>query len=148
MISRLASSRETTLNVPLKKIHLLLGVLVFVIFLLTGQYMRLFIHSAMEQSDRLRFSTRANHVYILMSALVHLSLGAYLKISVVRWRTRLQVVGSFLIIIATGVLIGAFFYEPKNSVDRPFTTLAVLANLIGVALHVFSTLKNKASDAA
>src|SRR2546421_6795608 len=112
---------ETVLQAHIKKIHLLIGVLGVVIFLLTGQYMRHFIHSAMEQSDRLRFSTRANHVYILMSALLNLSLGSYLRMNVVRWRTWLQVIGSLLIIGAIVILIGAFFYEPKDGLDRPFT---------------------------
>lgn len=130
----------------IKKIHLLLGVLGFVIFLLTGQYMRHFIHSAMEQSDRLRFSTRANHIYILLSALLNLSLGSYLRMSAVRWRARLQMIGSSLIIIAIVILIGAFFYEPKDGIDRPFTTLAMIASLTGAALHVFSTLKSETSN--
>jgi FtsH-binding integral membrane protein len=134
------------LKAHIKKIHLLIGVLGVVIFLLTGQYMRHVIHGAMEQNDRLRFSTRAIHVYILMSALLHLSLGAYLKMSAVRWRARLQVIASSLIIMATVILIGAFFYEPKDGIDRPFTTLAVIASLTGAALHVFSTLKSETSN--
>jgi hypothetical protein len=131
--------------VRIRNIHLLIGVLVFVIFVLTGQYMDRFIHSAMEQSDRLRFSMRANHIYILMSSLLHLSLGAHLKMSTVRWRAGLQMLGSLLITIATVILIWAFFYEPKDSLDRPFILLAMLASLTGAALHVFSTLKNEAS---
>ena len=133
------------MTTQLKKIHLLLGLFVFVIFLLTGQYMSHFVHSAMEQSDRLRFSLRANHIYILMSTLPHLSLGAYLRLSAVRWRMRLQIIGSLLLIIATAVLIGAFFYEPKTSLDRPFTLLAMLVSLTGVTLHLFGTFKDEAS---
>ncbi len=103
------------LKAHIKKIHLVIGLLSVVIFLLTGQYMRLVIHGAMEQSDRLRFSTRAIHVYILMSALLNMSLGAYfLKMSMTKWRARLQMIASSLIIMATVILIGAFFYEPQR----------------------------------
>lgn len=130
----------------LKKIHLLIGLLGVVIFLLTGQYMNHFIHAAMEQSDRLRFSTRANHIYILMSALLNLALGSYLRVSAGRWRARLQMVASSLIILALVTLIGAFFYEPKDSIDRPFTTWAMIANLTGAALHALSALKSETSN--
>lgn len=135
-----------TLKAHIKKIHLMIGVLSVVIFLLTGQYMRHVIHGAMEQSDRLRFSTRAIHVYILMAALLNLSLGSYFRMSADRWRARLQMIGSSLIIVATVILIGAFFYEPKDGIDRPFTTLAMIASLTGAAFHVLSTLKNEASN--
>jgi NhaP-type Na+/H+ or K+/H+ antiporter len=132
----------------LRTIHLLIGLLGIAIFLLTGQYMRHFIHGAMEQSDRLRFSTRANHVYILMSALLNLSLGSYFRLSVIRWRAWLQIIASSLIIIALGVLIGAFFYEPKDGLHRPLTTPAIIASLTGVALHFLSTLRSEASNEA
>src|SRR5437879_3163224 len=96
---------EALLKAHINKIHLLIGVLGVVLFLVTGQSMRHFIHGAMEQSDRLRFSIRANHVYILMSALLNLSLGSYFRMNLIRWRAWLQVIGSWLIIIALVTLI-------------------------------------------
>jgi hypothetical protein len=49
-----------------RMLHLLVGVLVLVVFLLTGYYMRFHLHHLMEENERLRFSMRGNHIYILM----------------------------------------------------------------------------------
>lgn len=127
----------------LRKIHLAFGLILLVIFPLTGAYLRYRIPHLMEQSDRLRFSMRANHVYILFSALVHLSLGVYLRSMATKWMKRLQTVASALLIQASGMLVAGFFFEPKLSLDRPVTLIAVVMSLVGVLLHFFCSLLAK-----
>lgn len=126
-----------------RTIHLVVGVFVIAVFLLTGYHMRFHIHHLMEANDRLRFSLRGNHLYILLLGLVNLSLGAYLQISQTVWRAYLQFVGSLMIFAATFLVIGAFFFENKESLSRPFTLLTVILAWTGTTLHVFSRLKEK-----
>lgn len=128
-----------------RTIHLAVGVFVVAVFLLTGYHMRVHLYPLMEVNDRLRFSLRGNHVYILLIGLLNLSLGAYLRISQTVWRAYLQLVGSLMILTATGVVIGAFFFENKEVPDRPFTLLAIILTLAGTVLHVVSSLQKKPS---
>ncbi len=126
-----------------KSVHLAVGIFVIAVFLLTGYHMRFHIHHLMEADDRFRFSLRGNHVYILLLALVNLSLGAYLKVSQIIWRAYLQLVGSLMILSATGLVIVAFFFENKANLERPFTLLTIILALIGTVLHVGSTIKQR-----
>ena len=126
-----------------RMVHLAVGVFVIAVFLLTGYHMKFHIHHLMEANDRLRFSLRGNHIYILLLGLLNLSLGAYLRVSQTVWRAYLQLVGSLMILTATGVVIGAFFFENKEVPDRPFTLLAMILTLAGTVLHVGSTIKQK-----
>jgi hypothetical protein len=127
----------------LRKIHLLTGWLFVLAFVLTGQYLSFVIHPLLEQSDRLRFSLRANHVYLLLLALVHLCLGAYLRISATTWRARLQSGGSLLLLAAAALTLAAFFGENKAALERPILLFAMLAAATGVGLHLLGSRKEK-----
>lgn len=111
------------------------------VFLLTGYHMKFHIHQVMEADERLRFSLRGNHIYILLLGLLNLSLGAYLKVSQTIWRAYLQLVGSLMILTATGLVIVAFFFEDKSSLDRPLSLMTMILALIGSLLHSASRLK-------
>lgn len=128
-----------------RTIHLVVGFFVIAVFLLTGYHMRFHIHHLMEVNDRLRFSLRGNHIYILLLGLLNLSLGAYLKVSQTIWRAYLQLVGSLMILAATGLVIVAFFFENKEALERPFTLLAIILALAGTMLHVVSSVQKKTS---
>ena len=97
-----------------RTIHLVVGFFVIAVFLLTGYHMRFHIHHLLEANDRFRFSIRGNHLYILLLGLLNLSLGAYLKVSQTMWRAYLQLVGSLMILSATGLVVVAFFFENKE----------------------------------
>jgi hypothetical protein len=128
-----------------RTIHLAVGVLVIAVFLLTGYHMKFHINHLMEANDRLRFSLRGNHIYILLLGLLNLSLGAYLKVSQTVWRAYLQLIGSLMILTATGLVIVAFFFENKELLQRPLTLLAIILTLTGTVLHVVSSLQKKTS---
>jgi hypothetical protein len=126
-----------------RTIHLVVGVFVLAVFLLTGYHMRFHIHHLMEADERLRFSLRGNHIYILLLGLLNLGLGAYLRVSQTVWRAYLQLVGSLMIMTATGLVIVAFFFESKASLDRPFTLLTMILALTGTMLHAVSNIQKK-----
>lgn len=126
-----------------RTVHLVVGVFVIAVFLLTGYHMKFHIHQVMEADERLRFSLRGNHIYILLLGLLNLSLSAYLKVSQTIWRAYLQLVGSLMILAATGLVIVAFFFENKASLERPFTLLTMILALTGTVLHAVSNIQKK-----
>jgi hypothetical protein len=126
-----------------KSIHLAVGFFVIAIFLLTGYHMKFHIHELMEANDRFRFSIRGNHIYILLLALLNLSLGTYMKVSQIIWRAYLQLVGSLMILSATGLVIVAFFFEDKSNETRPFTLLAIILALLGTVVHVLGKMREQ-----
>ncbi|HWQ33360.1 MAG TPA: hypothetical protein VNQ79_10935 [Blastocatellia bacterium] len=132
----------------MKTIHQLAGLLIFIIFLLMGGYMRFRVHHLMEASDRLRFSLRGNHIYTLWAALLNLTLGSYLKIKASGWRAKLQLAGSLLVLLASALVIISFFFESKYSPERPITLAAVVCALTGTFSHCISTLKDQSGSVA
>lgn len=124
-------------------VHLVIGFFVIAVFLLTGYHMRFHIHQLMEANERLRFSLRGNHVYILLLGLLNLGLGAYMRISQTMWRAYLQLVGSLMILAATMLVVIAFFFENKESLERPFSLMTMILGLTGTILHVGSTIKQQ-----
>ena len=126
-----------------RTVHLVVGFFVIAVFLLTGYHLRFHIHDLMEANDRLRFSLRGNHIYILLLGLLNLGLGAYLRVSQTIWRAYLQLVGSLMILVATALVIVAFFFENKALLERPFTLLTMILALTGTVLHVMSSLRAK-----
>lgn len=125
------------MSVYLKRAHLIAGLVALVIFPLTGAYMRFYLADEFAASDRLRFSLRANHIYILLSSLIHISLGAYLRVSAKKRWANLQTAASLLLLISTTLVIAAFFAELKMGLERPVTLLAMVLALGGTLLHAF-----------
>jgi hypothetical protein len=130
-------------NIPLRKIHLYLGWLGVLAFVLSGQYMDHVISPAMEASDRFRFSIRGNHIYLLLVGLLHLCLGAYLRESFERSRVWLQRLGSVLLCLAAALVLAAFLWEPKDTLDRPVTLAGMIAAVAGTGLHLLAVRKLK-----
>ena len=54
----------------MKRFHLIFGLTVLVVFLLTGQYMDRFHYHLMYMADGPRMLYRTRHIFILMSGLV------------------------------------------------------------------------------
>ena len=97
----------------MKRFHLIFGFVVIIIFLLTGQYMDKFLQHLEGMADGPRMMYRSRHIYILLSGLLNLGIGAYFSYRVTRWRRVVQYVGSGLIVAATALFISGFFWEPK-----------------------------------
>ncbi|HET8780776.1 MAG TPA: hypothetical protein VFM63_00040 [Pyrinomonadaceae bacterium] len=123
----------------MKRFHLIFGVVMLVVFLLTGQYMDRFHHHLMYMPDGPRLLYRTRHIFILMSGLLHVGIGAYFTLRLTTTRRILQLIGSALITVATVLFIVAFFYEPHlPALHTPLSLAGTITIAIGTLLHLFS----------
>jgi hypothetical protein len=124
----------------MKMLHLIVGLSLVIIFLLTGQYME--FHRVSELGDGTRMMFRSRHIYILLGGLLNLGLGAYFSYRQQGWRRVLRSIGSWLIIAAPFVSVGAFFYEPRLSgLPGTLTLPAIIALFAGTLLHLLSGVR-------
>lgn len=124
------------------RLHLIFGLIVFVVFLITGRFMRADFPDKEIISQEFRLLMRSRHIYILLSAFIHILLGLYLQTDAKAWRKYLQMLGSALLFAGTILLVWAFVYETYTTqhfsdVSRSglYTTLA------GTAFHLFSRFR-------
>ena len=115
---------------------MIFGFLMFTAFLLTGQYMdRNFNHLA-DMDDLPRALMRAQHLYILFSAMINIVLGCYLTFSKDKLARTFQIFGSLLVVVATIMLLYSFFKElPSSHIERPICRQALYLMLAGVLGH-------------
>jgi len=128
----------------MKRIHLIFGLSLFVVFLITGQYMRSDFPDKDSIDQFLRVLMRSRHIYILFSALIHMALGTYLELRAPVYSRVLQYVGSLLLVISSVLLVWAFVTETYSL--QHFSQLSrfgIYASLAGVALHLFGGLGPK-----
>lgn len=122
----------------MKRFHLIFGLTVLVVFLLTGQYMDRVHSHLMYMSDGPRMLYRTRHIFILMSGLLHVGIGAYFRYRL-GVRRALQVSGSILITVAPVLFTIAFFYEPHlEALHTPLSLAATIMIAVGTLLHLFS----------
>lgn len=130
----------------MKRFHLIFGLVVLVVFLLTGQYMDRYFNHLEGMPDGPRMLYRTRHIFILLAGLLNLGLGTYLRTRESSVRRIVQVLGSTLIVTATGLFIAGFFYEPKLAdLETPLSHWGMYAIAVGTLMHVFSELGPKAS---
>lgn len=128
----------------MKRFHLVFGLAVVFIFLLTGQYME-FKH-VRELADGPRVLYRSRHIYLLLAGLVNLGLGLYFAYRPRGWRRTLQVIGSALIVLAPFLLLTGFFTEPEHGAGRTvIAPLGIFAVAIGTLFHLISGMRQKQS---
>jgi hypothetical protein len=126
----------------MKRFHLIFGLIVLVVFLLTGQYMDRYHEHLMYTPDGPRMLYRTRHIFILMSGLLHLGIGSYFSYRVQTWRRALQMLGSALITITPVLFTIAFFYEPNlPGLNAPISKLGIIMTAVGALLHVVSGVK-------
>jgi MFS-type transporter involved in bile tolerance (Atg22 family) len=124
----------------MKRVHLIFGLVLVVVFILTGQYME-YVHNR-TLSDGMRVLYRSRHIYLLLNALINISLGLYVEYDGSGWRRRLQVIGSILIMIAPAFLLAGFFYEPPRGADQTIMApYGIFATAIGILLHLISAIR-------
>ncbi|CAI8194877.1 MAG: Uncharacterised protein [Formosa sp. Hel1_33_131] len=120
----------------LGKIHFYLGIVIIIVFLLTGQYMH---HNYdhlrnMELMNRALF--RAGHLYILLFGLINVSLGIHFRISNIKLLKKIQFFASIIIFSATFLVVYGFFTElPTEQIERPLTRISLYLILLGVSIH-------------
>jgi len=121
--------------------HLIFGLVVFVVFVTTGKFMRVDFPDKDIIPQDLRILMRSRHIYILFSALVHLALGVYLQMRPQKWRQALQYFGSFLLFVSSALLLWAFIVETYELAH--FSDLSrngIYLSLAGVGFHLIGSL--------
>lgn len=120
----------------LGKTHFYLGILIIIVFLITGQYMHhTFGHLAeMELMNRALF--RAGHLYILLFGLINVAIGInFYKPKSILFN-KFQLFGSAVILSASILVIYAFFKElPTEQIERPLTRISLYLILFGVSTN-------------
>jgi|SRR4030095_4019369 hypothetical protein len=126
----------------MKRFHLIFGLLVVLVFLLTGQYMDRFYNHLEGMADGPRMLYRTRHIFILLSGLLHLGIGSYYRPRLHPWLRVVQLFGSLLIIVASVLFTVAFFYEPRlHDLYAPLSLKGMIIIAVGTLLHVFSGVK-------
>ena len=127
----------------MKRIHFVFGLVLVLVFLLTGQYME-YVHNR-TLPDGVRVLYRSRHIYLLLNALINITLGLYVQYGSSGWRRSLQIIGSVLILIAPAFLLAGFFYEPPRGANQTIIApYGIFATAIGILLHLVSAIRRRA----
>jgi len=128
----------------MKKVHLIFGAFVVIVFLLTGQYMDKHFNHMVGVPDAPRLLYRTRHIFILLSGLLNLGIGAYFTYRIETWRRAIQLLGSLFIFTASWLFMIGFFYEPTlPNLLTPLSHYGAYAIAAGALLHVISGMKVK-----
>ncbi|HEY8563304.1 MAG TPA: hypothetical protein VIL74_23200 [Pyrinomonadaceae bacterium] len=117
--------------------HLIFGIILFVIFLTTGKFMRWDFPDKEAIPPEFRMLMRSRHIYILLSSLIHIVLGVYLQLCAEVWRRSFQIFGSLLLTAGGVLFVWAFIYETYSA--RHFSEIsrfALYVSLWGAAMHL------------
>lgn len=126
----------------MKRFHLIFGLTVVIVFLITGEYMEYIQNRLL--SDGTRMLYRSRHIYILLTGLLNLGMGTYLSLRPSGWRRTMQIVGSVLIVLAPVLLLVGFFSEPERGPDHTVVApLGIFAVALGTLMHFFSGMRQK-----
>ncbi|MDW3651361.1 MAG: hypothetical protein R8P61_30060 [Bacteroidia bacterium] len=120
----------------LKKLHFFGGILFLIIFILSGQYMQHAFNGLQDLELFERMVFRAEHIYLLLTSLIHLSMGTYLRPYKRIPQEYIQLFSSFLMFLATASFLYSFFHEmPSSEIERPFSRMGLYLMLAGVSFH-------------
>jgi hypothetical protein len=124
-----------------KWFHLISGILLFIVFTVTGKFMRADFPDKDVIDQSLRLLMRSRHIYILFSSLIHLALGVYMTLRPQVWRRVLQFAGSAALVAASVLLVWAWrveTYELQHFSD--LSREGIYLSLTGVGLHLIGGL--------
>ena len=126
----------------LRRVHLVVGILGVVGFLLTGQVMSHHHPRMQELSAELQLMYLSRHVYVLAGALVNTVLGLYLQMQIAARRRNLQMIGSLLILPSAVFLPLAFLVEaPLGFAGRGWRSgFGLIALFVGVMTHLLASI--------
>ena len=125
-------------------LHLIFGIVLFIVFTVTGKFMRVDFPDKEIIPQDFRMLMRSRHIYILLSSLINLVLGVYLQIHAETWRRIVQLCGSLLLFAAGALFVWAFVYETYTT--RHYSDIsryALYVSLWGTGLHLIGGFKLK-----
>lgn len=125
----------------MRRIHLTMGLLGVIAFLITGQIMKHHSPSMQFLTPELRMMYVSRHIYLLGAALVNVVLGLYLQVHPTGWRRLLQQLGSLLILLTLVSLLMAFIAEPPLGLGgRSWRSyFGLIALFAGVMTHFLAS---------
>jgi hypothetical protein len=127
----------------MRRTHLIFGILLFVVFLTTGQFMRADFPDKEIIPQELRLLMRSRHIYILFCGFLHILLGVYLQMRTDRKRW-LQYAGSVLLYLSGGLLTWAFVAETYTFAHfSEISRFGIYTSLAGVALHLIGGMRKR-----
>lgn len=117
-----------------RDLHLLVGVLGMVMFLLTGQYMaRVAGVDALADAQRLAY--RSVHIYLLLASVINIATGYFMPGGAVT--NLLQRLCCTLLLLSPAALLVSFFTELSDgSLDRPLASNALYLIFLAATLLV------------
>jgi len=126
----------------MRRIHLIVGIVAVLAFVLSGQAMRFHHPPTRDLTPEFRLMFVSRHIYMLAGALVNVCLGLYLQLSETRLRRIAQAAGSILVLLSPAFSVLAFLQEPQGGMaGHSWRTPAGLLPLFaGVMLHLISRL--------
>ena len=123
------------------RLHLIFGLILFIVFLVTGQFMRADFPDKEASDQSLRILMRSRHIYILFSALLHICLGLYFSPHAAGWRRAVQSAGSTVLLLASALLVTAFVQETYHYAHfSDLSRSGIYTSLAGVALHLIAAM--------
>ena len=124
----------------LKSLHLAVGIVGIVAFVLTGQYLAIFLHGLNDMADGPRLLYRTSHLYLMWSSLLNLLVGCYFMPAAKSATRKVQAIASVMLLVGPVLMLVGFFTEWKmTGLDRPFTGWGNYLALAGAILHAFTT---------
>lgn len=125
----------------MRRIHLIIGLLGVIAFLLTGQVMKHHHPRMDELSPDVRMMYVSRHIYLLEASLVNVVLGLYIRLHRHGWRRVLQQVGSVVILLSPLLSLVAFVAEPALGLaGRGWRSYFGLIGLFaGVMTHIVAS---------
>ena len=120
----------------LKKLHFWGGLVLLLVFILSGQYMQHGFNRLQDLSAFERMAFRAEHIYLLLSSLIHIAVGSYFTSHPHRWGGYIQSFASTLMVLASSFFLYSFFSQmPTSEIERPFSRSGLYLMLAGVSIH-------------
>jgi hypothetical protein len=128
----------------MRRFHLILGLVVFIVFAVTGRFMRIDFPDKEIIPQELRILMRSRHIYIVFSSLMHLLLGLYVVPARKKLPRSIQYAGSAVLTASSFLLISGFVVETyRYATFSDISRFGIYAALAGTIFH----LVGRASDA-
>jgi len=133
----------------MKRIHLIVGLLATLTFVLSGQAMHFHQPKLQALPDDVHLMYVSRHIYLAGAAIVNVCLGLYLNEQSASWRKMFQMIGSMFVLFSPVFLLLAFLQEPSLGIaGRSWRTqLGLIPLILGVGLHFVANVAAKSSSA-
>ena len=128
----------------MRRFHLILGLLLFVAFLVTGHFMGQDFPDKDAIGQGFRLLMRSRHIYILFASLINLCLGLYFAWGKQKLTRAFQIAGSAVLAASGVLLVWAFVDETYFTHNFSETSRrGIYLALAGVGVHAIAALADR-----